>query len=47
VVCGQGLFHVDKLPKRYQQVELGIEGTSGNALSIDAKTAQAQFDLLQ
>jgi len=47
VTCVQGLFNIDKLPKRYQQVELGDEGSTGNVLSIDAKTAQAQFDLLQ
>ena len=47
VTCVQGLFNVDKLPKRYQQVELGDEGATGNVVPIDAKTAQAQFDLLQ
>lgn len=45
VVCNQGSFFVDKLPKRYQQVELGIDGSTGSVLAIDAKTAQAQFDL--
>lgn len=47
VVCSQGQFPVDKLPKRYQQVELGIEGATGNVVPIDANTAQAQFDLVQ
>jgi hypothetical protein len=40
-------FAPDTLPKRYQQVELGVEGSTGSALSIDAATAQATFDLLQ
>lgn len=47
VTCRQGSYFVDKLPKRYQQVELGIEGTAGHVMAIDAGTAQAQFDLLQ
>jgi hypothetical protein len=45
VVCRQGSFFVDKLPKRYQQVELGVEGSHGNVLSIDTATAQTSFDL--
>lgn len=47
VTCRQGSFFVDVLPRRYQQVELGIEGAAGNVVAIDAGTAQAQFDLLQ
>jgi hypothetical protein len=46
VACRQGSFFVDKLPKRYQQVTLGVEGSHGNVLSIDAATTQATFDLL-
>lgn len=45
VVCSQGQFFVDKLPKRYLQVELGVAGGNGNVLPIDA-ASQAQFDLL-
>jgi hypothetical protein len=47
VVCRQGSFFIDKLPKRYVQVELGSEGGAGDVTSIDAATAQAQFDLFQ
>ena len=47
VSCRQGSFFVDKLPKRYAQVELGSEGGAGDVSSIDAATAQAQFDLFQ
>ena len=47
VACSQGSYPVDKLPKRYQQVELGIQGGTGTVLAIDPVTAQAQFDLFQ
>ncbi len=47
VVCSQGSFFIDKLPKRYQQVELGIQGGTGTALTIDPASAQAMFDLFQ
>ena len=49
VVCSQGSFFVDKLPRRYQQVELGAQGGTGNVRAIDAASAQAQamFDLFQ
>ncbi|HEX3760477.1 MAG TPA: hypothetical protein VHW23_17295 [Kofleriaceae bacterium] len=47
VVCSQGSFFVDKLPKRYQQVELGIQGGTGSVLGIDPASAQAKFDLFQ
>jgi hypothetical protein len=46
VPCSQGSFFVDKLPRRYQQVELGLENSTGDVTSIDVTTAQAQFDLL-
>src|SRR5215510_4071380 len=39
VTCVQGLFNVFKLPNRFQQVELGDEGATGNVERIDAKTA--------
>lgn len=45
VPCRQGSFFVDVLPRRYQQVELGVEGATGHVVAIDAGTAQAQFDL--
>jgi hypothetical protein len=47
VVCSQGSFFIDKLPKRYQQVELGVQGGTGTRLTIDAVSAQASFDLFQ
>ena len=47
VACSQGSFFVDKLPKRYQRVELGIQGGTGTVLAIDPVSAQAQFDLFQ
>lgn len=45
VACVEGQFFVDRLPRRYQQVELGVEGGTGTVLPIDATTAQATFDL--
>lgn len=45
VPCRQGSFFIDRLPKRYQQVELGVEGSSGDAVEIEAGVAQ--FDLAQ
>jgi hypothetical protein len=47
VVCSQGSFFVDKLPKRYQHVELGAQGGTGTVVAIDPSTAQATFDLFQ
>lgn len=47
VACSQGVFSVDKLPKRYQVVELGIQGGTGTVLAIDPVSAQARFDLFQ
>jgi hypothetical protein len=46
VACLEGQFPVDLLPKRYHKVELGVDGSTGNVVSIDA-TGQATFDLLQ
>ena len=45
VVCRAGSYLVDKLPKRYVQVELGFEGSTGDVSSIDTTTTQIQFDL--
>jgi hypothetical protein len=47
VVCSQGSFFIDKLPRRYRQVELGVQGGTGTLLTIDALSAQASFDLFQ
>jgi len=47
VPCRQGSFFVDKLPKRYLQVELGFEGGAATISPIDLGTGQAQFDLFQ
>lgn len=44
VPCDQGQFTVDKLPKRYNQVEIGIGNRFLDAAPIDA-TGQATFDL--
>jgi hypothetical protein len=48
VACAEGSFFVDKLPLRYQQVEMGVEGAGGgrDAAAIDASTARAKLDLL-
>jgi len=45
VTCRQGSFFVDKLPRRYQQVELGVDGSAASVVSI-ATSAQADFDLV-
>jgi hypothetical protein len=46
VACTEGSFFVDKLPTRYQQVEMGVEGSGGgDAATIDPSTARAQLDL--
>ena len=47
VPCREGTFSVDKLPKRYLQVELGIEGGATDISSIDAASGAAQFDIFQ
>jgi hypothetical protein len=47
VACSQGQFPVDKLPKRYAQVELGFAGSTSVVQSIDPMTAQALFDLFR
>ena len=47
VPCRAGSYFIDKLPKRYSQVELGADGGIGDLSSIDMATAQAQFDLFQ
>jgi hypothetical protein len=47
VPCVEGQFFVDKLPTRYQSVELGVEGGSrfGDGAAIDPATASAKLDL--
>jgi len=45
VTCREGQYRVDRLPRRYVQVQLGFEGTTGDVSSIDATTTQIQFDL--
>jgi hypothetical protein len=45
VQCRAGQYKVDRLPKRYVQVELGFEGSTSDVSSMDASTAQVQFDL--
>jgi hypothetical protein len=47
VPCREGTFTVDKLPKRFLQVELGIEGGATDISSIDAASGAAQFDIFQ
>jgi hypothetical protein len=44
VPCDQGQFLVDKLPKRYVQVEIGIDDRFLDAQPIDA-LGSASFDL--
>jgi hypothetical protein len=44
VPCDPGQFLVDKLPKRYIQVEMGIDNRFLDAQPIDA-TGHASFDL--
>jgi len=47
VPCSQGSFFVDKLPKRYQHVEVGVEGSTGDVTTIDPASAQATLDLFR
>lgn len=47
VACSQSQFPVDKLPKRYTQVELGFAGSTTVVQPIDPITAQAVFDLFR
>jgi hypothetical protein len=47
VPCRAGSYTIDKLPKRYVQVELGIAGGPGDVSPIDATTGRAHLDLLQ
>ncbi|HEY6175865.1 MAG TPA: hypothetical protein VIX73_15510 [Kofleriaceae bacterium] len=47
VACNAGQLNVDKIAKRYQQVELGVAGSSANVAPIDPVTSQAQFDLFR
>jgi hypothetical protein len=45
VACRDGVYIVDRLPKRYAQVEIGIEGGTGNVQPIDVATSQVALDL--
>jgi hypothetical protein len=46
VPCAQGKFHVDKLPTRYLEVELGVDDHGAYDIApIDAQTNIATFDL--
>lgn len=45
VPCKDGNYTVDRLPKRYVQVELGFQGGTGDVSPIEA--SQVQFDLFQ
>ena len=47
VPCREGQFHVIKLPRRFVQVELGFNGSTGDVSPIDATSQQIQFDLFQ
>jgi len=47
VACSQGQLTVDKLNKRYMQVELGFAGSTTVVQPIDPITARAQFDLFR
>lgn len=44
VPCQLGQFMVDKLPSRFKQVELGVEGGTSDRRTIDA-TGRAVLDL--
>ena len=45
VPCNAGLFTVDKLPKRYISVELGVESGFAQAKAFDSQ-GMAAFDLM-
>jgi hypothetical protein len=45
-VCSDGQIKLSGLPKRYQQVELGFEGSTGDVLSIEPASTALQFDLI-
>ena len=45
VPCDQGQFNIDKLPKRFTQVEMGIDGQFNDIAAIDPATETAAFDL--
>jgi hypothetical protein len=44
VPCKAGLFTVDKLPRRYVSVEIGVENGASDAKALDAN-GNAAFDL--
>ncbi|MDB4952625.1 MAG: hypothetical protein JWO36_194 [Myxococcales bacterium] len=45
VPCLQGQFSVDKLPTRFDQVEMGVEGGRGNLTIVDPTSGVATFNL--
>ena len=45
VPCQDGAYTIDKVPKRYLQVELGFQGGASDISPIES--AQVQFDLFQ
>jgi hypothetical protein len=45
VPCYRGVYSIDRLPKRYVQVELGFQGGASDVSPIE--TSQVQFDLFQ
>ena len=44
VPCDQGQFNIDKIPTRFAEAELGIEGGVGDRAPIDSSNT-AHFDL--
>ena len=44
VPCKSGVFSIDKLPRRFVSVELGVENGNSEVTSIDAQ-GNASFDL--
>jgi hypothetical protein len=44
VPCASGLFTIDKLPKRFNAVELGVDGGYSEQAAFDAQ-GNATFDL--
>jgi hypothetical protein len=45
VPCDQGQFSVDKLPRRFDQVEMGVEGRVHDIAIIDPTSGTATFNL--
>ena len=47
VPCQAGSYVVDRLPKRYVKVELGVVGGTGEVSPIDSAMDRVQLDLFQ